>query len=78
MACPRTLLKQREIQCADVDFDGTIIWNQQVVQSKTEREEKFKVIVAMADQSEIHLRPHAKANYKYVASVMASLSAWTQ
>jgi biopolymer transport protein ExbD len=32
----------------------------------------FKAVAALADQPEIHLRPHAKANYKYVASVLAS------
>jgi biopolymer transport protein ExbD len=69
---PPPPLKPPDIVRIDVDFDGTIIWNQQVVQSKAELEEKFKVIAAMPDQSEIHLRPHAKASYKHVASVMAS------
>ena len=65
-------LKPPDIVRIDVDFDGTVIWNQQVVPTKAELEEKFKVIAAMDDQSEIHLLPHAKASYKHVASVMAS------
>jgi biopolymer transport protein ExbD len=44
----------------------------QVVPDKAALEEKFKAEAALADQPEIYLRPHAKANYKYVASELAS------
>jgi biopolymer transport protein ExbD len=60
------LLKRCKIQRIDIDFDGTVIWNQQVVPDKAALEEKFKAVAALADQPEIHLRPHAKANYKYL------------
>ena len=69
---PPPPLKPPEIQRIDIDLDGTVIWNQQVVSDKAALEEKFKAIAAQSDQPEIHLRPHAKANYKYVASVLAS------
>jgi biopolymer transport protein ExbD len=68
--CGQPPLRSPEIQRINLDFDGVL--SQQVVRSKAELEGKFKAIAAMQDQSEIHLRSHAKASYKYVASVMAS------
>jgi biopolymer transport protein ExbD len=69
---PPPPLTPPEIVRIDIDFDGTIIWNQQVVPDKAALEEKFKAIAALDNQPEVHLRPHKGAKYKYVASVMAS------
>jgi biopolymer transport protein ExbD len=69
---PPPPLKPPEIVRIDVDFDGTIIWNQQVVPTKAALEEKFTTIAALPDQPEIHLRPHKASKYKHVISVMAS------
>jgi biopolymer transport protein ExbD len=69
---PPPPMKPPEIERIDIDLDGTIIWNKTVVPDKATLEERFKVVAALPDQPEIHLRPHAKANYKYVASVLAS------
>ncbi len=69
---PPPPLKPPEIERIDIDFDGTIIWNKVVVPDKATLEEKFKTLAAMPEQPEVHLRPHAKADYKYVAAVMAA------
>lgn len=69
---PPPPLKPPEIERIDIDFDGTVIWNKVVIPDKATLEDRFRAVAAQADQPEIHLRPHAKANYKYVASVMAS------
>ncbi len=69
---PPPPLKPPDIERIDIDLDGTIIWNKTVVPDKATLEERFKIVAALPDQPEIHLRPHAKANYKYVASVLAS------
>jgi biopolymer transport protein ExbD len=55
----------------DVDFDGTILWDGQVVDRAT-MENKFKAVAAIPDQPEVHLRPNKLVHYKSVAGVMAS------
>ncbi len=56
----------------DVDFDGTILWNGQVVPDKQNLEYKFQQLAQLDDQPEVHLRPNKLVTYKYVAMVMAS------
>jgi len=56
----------------DVDFDGTILWDGQVVNSRSELEAKMNAVAAMPDQPEVHLRPNKLVEYKVVAGVMAT------
>lgn len=56
----------------DVDFDGTIIWNGEVIPDRGQLEEHFKEVVAQPDQPEVHLRPNKLVTYKSVAMVMAT------
>lgn len=56
----------------DVDFDGTILWDGQVVPDRATLESKLASVAAMADQPEVHLRPNKLVAYKSVAGVMAS------
>ena len=61
-----------EIIRIDVDFDGTIAWNGEIIASRNELEVRLQNISSMADQPEVHLRPNKLVTYKYVAMVMAS------
>ncbi|MFN9480205.1 MAG: ExbD/TolR family protein [Betaproteobacteria bacterium] len=56
----------------DVDFDGTIYWNGEIVPNKAALEAKLKQAAAEPVQPEVHLRPNKLAEYKDVAAVMAS------
>lgn len=56
----------------DVDFDGTVLWDGQVVPDRATLESKLASVAAMADQPEVHLRPNKLVAYKSVAGVMAS------
>ena len=56
----------------DVDFDGTILWDSQVVPDRNTLESKLASVAAMPDQPEVHLRPNKLVPYKVVAGVMAS------
>ena len=56
----------------DVDFDGTILWNNQVISDRSTLEQKLQAIAAMQTQAEIHLRPNKLVAYKYVAAVLAA------
>jgi biopolymer transport protein ExbD len=56
----------------DVDFDGTISWDNVVVPDRAALDAKLASVAAQADQPEVHLRPNKLVEYKYVAGVMAS------
>ena len=56
----------------DLDFDGTIGWNGEVIATRAELEERLRQVAAEPDQPEVHLRPNKLVTYKYVAMVMAS------
>ena len=56
----------------DVDFDGTIYWNGDIVANKDALESRLRDAAAQPVQPEVHLRPNKLAEYKDVAAVMAS------
>ena len=56
----------------DVDFDGTILWDGQVVPNRSELEAKMNGVAALPNQPEVHLRPNKLVEYKVVAGVMAT------
>ena len=64
--------KPPEIVRIDVDFDGTIGWNGEIVPDRAALEAKLVAVAAEADQPEVHLRPNKLVTYKYVAMIMAS------
>ncbi len=66
--------KPPEIIRIDVDFDGTIGWNGEVIQAgdRNAIETRLQAIAAQADQPEVHLRPNKLVVYKHVAMIMAT------
>lgn len=56
----------------DVDFDGTILWDGEVIPNRAALEAKMNSVAAMPDQPEVHLRPNKLVEYKVVAGVMAT------
>jgi biopolymer transport protein ExbD len=60
-----------EVVNLEVDFDGTILWNGNPVGSLQTLERYFQVEAAKDPQPELHLRPHRRAKYDYVAQVLA-------
>jgi biopolymer transport protein ExbD len=61
-----------QVVTIDVDFDGTVFWNGEIVPSREALEAKLAATAAMPDQPEVHLRPNKLVEYKAVAMVMAS------
>ncbi len=63
-----------EIIRIDVDFDGTIGWNGEVIQpgDRAAIESRLAGVAAQADQPEVHLRPNKLVVYKHVAMIMAT------
>ena len=69
---PPPVLKEPEIVRIDVDFDGTILWNGEVVNDRATLESKMSEAAAKPEQPEIHLRPNKLVTYDRVAAVLAS------
>ena len=66
--------KPPEVVRIDVDFDGTISWNGEVIQpgDREAIETRLAAVAAMPDQAEVHLRPNKLVVYKHVAMIMAT------
>ena len=56
----------------DVDFDGTVLWNGEIVADRPALDARFVAAAAQPVQPEFHLRPNKLVTYKHVAGVMAS------
>ena len=56
----------------EVDFDGTVLWNGDIVPDRPTLDAKFRSSAALDVQPEFHLRPNKLVTYKHVAGVMAS------
>ncbi len=69
---PPPPVKDPVVVTIDVDFDGTILWNGEVLADRAALEDKLLRTAAEPDQPEVHLRPNKLVEYKSVAMVMAS------
>ena len=56
----------------DVDFDGTVLWNGEIVPDRPTLDLRFRNAATLEVQPEFHLRPNKLVKYKSVAGVMAS------
>ncbi len=61
-----------EVVELQVDFDGTVLWNGNVVQNMGQLNGYLNTVAAQPKQPEIHIRPHKLVKYEYVAKVMAA------
>jgi biopolymer transport protein ExbD len=68
---PPPPLTPPEVVTLDIDFDGTLMWNGEQVNT-TDLDARFRGAASQAVQPEFHIRPNKLVTYKYVAHVMAS------
>jgi len=61
-----------EVVTIEVDFDGTVLWNGQVMARRADLEAQMRIAAAKPEQPEVHLRPNKLVKYQHVAMVMAS------
>ena len=64
--------KPPEIVRIDVDFDGTIGWNGEIIADRATLEARLLQVAQTPDQPEVHLRPNKLVTYKHVAMIMAT------
>jgi biopolymer transport protein ExbD len=61
-----------EVVTIEVDFDGTVLWNGQMMPDRPALEARLQAAAATPVQPEIHLRPNKLVKYEHVIGVMAS------
>jgi biopolymer transport protein ExbD len=61
-----------QVVTIEVDFDGTMVWNGEVLRDRADLETHLRGAAAMAIQPEVHLRPNKLVKYESVAMLMAS------
>jgi len=63
---------EREVVTVEIDFDGTIYWNDSAVADYAQLEREFKITAAQGDQAEVRVRANRRAKYDVVAKVLAA------
>lgn len=61
-----------EVVRIEVDFDGSVLWNGQVLADRQALENRLADKAVQSVQPEIHLRPNKLVDYDQVAAVLAS------
>ena len=69
---PPPPLVKPEVLKIDIDGNGVIYFNGEIIPDRAAVETKFKAYAEQAVQPELHLRPDKAAKYDIVAMVMAS------
>jgi biopolymer transport protein ExbD len=69
---PPPVSVQPHVVEVDIDFDGTILWNGNVVPDRATLDNLLTNLAAQPTQPELHVRPDKLCSYKYVAEVLAS------
>ena len=68
---PPPLAVPPEVISLDIDFDGTLVWNNKVVAGLPQLEGYLQSAAAQDPQPEIHLHPDRHVKYELVAKVLA-------
>ena len=69
---PPPVQREPEIVRIDIDFDGTVLWNGEVVDTRALLESRMVEAARQPEQPEIHIRPNRLVTYDRVAAVLAS------
>jgi biopolymer transport protein ExbD len=61
-----------DVVTINVDFDGTIAWNGQVMPDQATLERNLHTVATATPQPEVHVRPNKLVPFKHVAMILAS------
>jgi len=64
--------KEPVVVTIDIDFDGSVLWNGQMLADRAALEANLSRAAAEPDQPEVQIRPNKLVEYKQVAMVLAS------
>jgi biopolymer transport protein ExbD len=68
---PPPATTQPEVVRVDIDFDGTIYWNDRALPDRSALEAHLRRAAQQDPQPEVHLAPSRLVRYAYVAMVLA-------
>src|SRR5437879_13856019 len=63
---------QPQVVTIEVDFDGTMVWNGEVLRDRADLEAHLRGAAAIALRPDVHLPPNKHVKYESVAMLMAS------
>jgi biopolymer transport protein ExbD len=63
---------KRENVSVDIDFDGSIYWNDESVADLAQLESYFKAVAAKANQPDVLINANSRAQYDTVAKVLGA------
>ena len=69
---PPSLSRPVDVVTINVDFDGTVSWNDQVVPDQATLERNLRAVAVATPQPEVHVRPNKLVPFKHVAAILAS------
>ena len=69
---PPSLAAPVDVVTINVDFDGTISWNNQAVPDQATLERNLRAVATATPQPEVHVRPNKLVPFKHVAAILAS------
>ena len=69
---PSQDVSRPEVVNLEIEFDGTIVWNDKVVNGMRELEGYLQAAARANPQPEIHLLPSGHVKYDFVAQVLAA------
>lgn len=61
-----------EVIRIDIDFDGTILWDGEIISDSALLNSRLRAVATRVEQPEVHLRPNKLVTYRSVAAVMAA------
>jgi len=61
-----------DVVTINVDFDGTIAWNGEVIPDQATLERNLHAVATATPQPEVHVRPNKLVPFKHVAMILAS------
>ena len=72
VGAPPSLSMPVDVVTINVDFDGTISWNNQAVPDQATLERNLRAVATATPQPEVHVRPNKLVPFKHVAAILAS------
>ena len=72
VGAPPSLATPVDVVTINIDFDGTISWNNQAVPDQATLERNLRAVATATPQPEVHVRPNKLVSFKHVAAILAS------
>ena len=72
IGAPQSLAAPVDVVTINVDFDGTMSWNNQAVPDQATLERNLRAVATATPQPEVHVRPNKLVPFKHVAAILAS------